>query len=114
MFYFSLTDDRLIDTPYILIRRYRRDVQRNLERDLSVLVNVRGYIDVYADIDILKLGIDQPTDRYATDAGLIRPCRSWYAVPDLNRRLFSIQRSNLRVLNNLGATVSKQGSSVGA
>src|SRR6266568_8529649 len=59
---FSLADDRLADAPNIGVASYRRNVHGNFERHFTIRVNVRSYVDIYADIQVLKLGVDQRID----------------------------------------------------
>ena len=55
MFHFPLTDHGLIDTPDTLIRGHGGDVQRNLQRDLSIWMDVGRNVYVDSYVDVLEL-----------------------------------------------------------
>ena len=69
-------------------------------------VHVRRDVDVHADIEVLKLRIDQRVDADAADAGLERSGGDRHALADLERGLLIIEGANLRILNQLGVAVA--------
>src|ERR1035441_6194649 len=72
-------------------------------------MDVRGNIDVHADIEILELGADQGADAGATDSAGERASGYRHAVADAQRGFFVIQSANLGVLQELGVAVARQG-----
>ena len=68
-------------------------------------MNVGSDVDVYADVDVLELRIDQRVDTDAADAGLKRSGRNRNAVADLERGLLPVESANLRILDELGVAV---------
>src|SRR6185312_12797766 len=65
-------------------------------------------VDIYADVQILELRVDQRVDAHAADARLKRTGCDRHAVADLERCLLPIHRSNLRVLDKFGTAVTEQ------
>src|SRR5207249_800316 len=78
---------------------------RHLEGNFAVCMDARGDVDVHADIDVLKLRVDQRIDADAADARLKRSGRDRHAVANLERGLLAIQRADLWVLNDLGGSI---------
>src|SRR5581483_8213099 len=68
----SLTDDWLGDTANIGVASHGRDVHCGLQRNVAIRMNRGRYVDVHADIEILKLRVNQWVDTYTADAGLER------------------------------------------
>ena len=67
---FSLADDWLADAPNIGVPGHGRNVHGNFECHFAVGVNVRSYVYIHADIQILELGIDQGIDAHSANAWL--------------------------------------------
>src|SRR5215472_4852573 len=105
----ALSDDGLADAADVLLASNRRDVHGDLQSDFAVGVHVRRYVDVDADIQILKLRVHQRVDSDATDAGLERSSRDGDPIADFQRSFLAIERANLRILNQLGIAVAHQG-----
>src|SRR4029077_3890079 len=110
----ALPDDWLADTADVGIARHRRNIQADLHAYFASRVHSRRNVDVHAHIEILKLRVDQRVDAYSTDARLKRTRRHRHAVTDLQRGLLSIECSNLRILDDLGAAVPHDGCGCGA
>src|SRR5947209_3692061 len=68
-------------------------------------MNAGSDINVHADVNVLKLGIDQRVDADSTDARLKRARRDGHPIADLERGLLTIQGADLWVLNDLGGIV---------
>src|SRR5579872_383059 len=96
---FSLTDNRLADAADAGLAGHRRDVHRNLQRDLTAGMHVRRDVDVYPYVKVLKLRIDQRVNADAADSRLKRSSSNRHAVADLERRFLSIQRAYLGILD---------------
>src|ERR1700733_3190063 len=71
-------------------------------------MNGGGYVNIYADIKVLKLGIDERIDAHAANARLKRPGRDWNLLTDFQRGLLTVNRANLRVLNQFCVAVADQ------
>ena len=65
-----LTNDRLCDAADIGLTRHRRNVHGDFKRHIAVGVDVRRDVDIYANIVVLKLGINQGVDANPANAGL--------------------------------------------
>ena len=68
-------------------------------------MNVWSYVDIYSDVYILELCVDEGTDASAADPRRERARRYGDTVPDLERRLFVVQGPKLRPLQNFGIAV---------
>ena len=105
----ALADDGLCDSANRLRTGYGGDLQRHLQGDFAVGMNVRSNIDVHADIQILELSADQGTNAASTnDAGLERAGGDRYTVADPQCGLLVIQSSDLGVLQELGVAIARQ------
>src|SRR3984957_7573263 len=65
---FFLSNDGLSDAANAGLPDLGGDFHDGLERDLATGMHVRGYINVHADIDILKTAINQRVNSHAADA----------------------------------------------
>src|SRR5438270_11122564 len=65
-------------------------------------MNVWSYVDIYSDVYILELCVDEGTDASAADPRRERARRYGDTVPDLERRLFVVQGPKLGPLPNFG------------
>ena len=83
VFNLALSNHRLIDATDAHVRCHRRDVHRQLQTDFPPRMHPRRDVDVYADIEVLKLSIDQRVDTDSANARLERSCRHRHAVTDL-------------------------------
>src|SRR5450631_1274181 len=68
-------------------------------------MHVGSDIDVHADVNVIELGVDQGIDTYAANSGLKRTGGHGNALADLQRSLLSVERANLRLLQNSGIAV---------
>src|ERR1700675_26104 len=66
-------------------------------------MNMRGDVDVHADIKILKLSINSPAE-----AGLEGTCRDGHAIANFQRGFLVVQNPDFRILNELGVAVAHQ------
>ena len=107
MFDFSLADNGLLDTANIRIARDRRNIHCDLQRDIAVRMDTGRHVNVYAHIEILKLGVNQRVNADATDARLERTCGYRDAVTNLERSLLPIDGTDLRVLDQLCIAVGE-------
>ena len=108
MFDLALADYRLADAAHVRLPESRTKCHGDFERDFAAGMNLGRDIDVYANVKVLKLGVDQRVDAYAADAWLKRPESHRNVVADLERCLLSIDCADLRVLDQLGVAVAKQ------
>src|SRR6266566_6424522 len=104
----SLADDRLRDAANVRVAGHGRNVHGDFQGDFAVGVNVGGHIDIYADIQILKLGVNQRIDSDSTDARLKRACCHRNAVAYFQRGLLPIYSADLRILDQLSIAVGKE------
>src|SRR5208283_1932628 len=65
-------------------------------------------INVYADVNVIELGIDQGIDAYAANSGLKRTGGHGNALANLQRSLLSVEGADLRLLQNPGIAVVVQ------
>ena len=67
---FVLADDRLLDSADVARAGNLRDVDGQLHADVAVRMHPRRDVDIHADVDVLKLRVDQGVDdaRAAADA----------------------------------------------
>src|SRR6185437_5619137 len=70
MINFALANDGLGNTADIRLAGDGRNVHRDLQRHIAVGVHPRRDFNVYADVLVLKLGVDQRVDANAANAGL--------------------------------------------
>src|SRR5437660_4737116 len=64
----ALSNDRLADATDVRLPRYRRNIKTDFQTDLAPRVNPGCDIDVDADVEILKLRVDQRVSADAPDA----------------------------------------------
>ena len=103
----ALPNDWLADAADVGCAGHGRNIHDDLQRHLAVGVDLGRDVDVHADIEILKLCIDQRVDADAADAGLEGTSRHRDAIADLERSFLAVDRANLRLLNELGAGVTE-------
>ena len=108
VFDLALANDRLADPADIRLPGHRGNIHRDFQSDFAAGVHLGGDIDIYADVEILKLRVYQGVNTDAADAGLERASSHRHAIADLERCLLSIDGANLRVLNQLGGGVTEQ------
>src|SRR5262249_8021399 len=101
----ALANHRLLNAADVLVRIDSRNIHRDLKCDLVQTVNARCYVDVHADVDVVELRVHQWVDTYAANAGLERSRRDRHTLAELERRLLSIERAYLRLLQNLRCAV---------
>src|SRR5260221_1273181 len=68
----------------------------------------RGYFDVGAKWEDLKRGSNKGVDTDTANTRLEWPCRHGHTIADLQRCLLPVQRTDLRILDDLGVTVAEQ------
>jgi hypothetical protein len=72
------------------------------------VMHLWGYVNVYADVEILKLGVHQWVDANTTNARLKGPGRYRHAITDFQRSFLAIHGANLRLLQELSIAVRHQ------
>src|SRR5258705_3822976 len=104
---FALADDGLLDAADGSGSGDRRDFYGDLETDLVVGMDARGYVCVHADVDVLELrvheGIDTGGASCLEDAGGHRN-----TVADAKLCGLSIDGAQIRILNCAGRDVSNK------
>src|SRR6185312_1722937 len=103
-----LPDHRLLNSADVDGVGLRRNVHRDFQRNVAVEMDSWLNIDVYANVQILELRIDQGINSDAANAGLKRPSGHGNARADLQCGLLPIGGANLRVLQQLGIGVAHQ------
>ena len=87
---------------------HRRDFERQFQGHVAVVMNAGRDVDVDANVNILKLCINERINADAADTGLERSRGHRDAVADLERGLLVVEGANLRVLDDLGVAVAQQ------
>src|ERR1700688_2954219 len=92
----ALPDDGLADAANVRLSGDRRNIHRNLQRDLSIRMHMRSNVDIHAHVEILELGVNQRVDTDTADSRLKRSRRHRHLVANLQRSLLSVESANLR------------------
>ena len=103
-----LSNDGLADAADAGGAGHGRNIHRDLEGYRAIRVYLGRYVNVYAHVEILKLGIDQRVNADAANAGLERPGCHRNALTDFQRGFLAIDCPNLRLLDQLGGAVREQ------
>src|SRR4029077_18857192 len=82
-----------------------RHFYTQLHADGVVRMNVRNKVNIYANINVLKLRVD---DRTGAAGHGERTRGDGNAVPNAKPRGFAIAHADLRVLDDLGPAITKQ------
>src|SRR5712692_3765426 len=69
-------------------------------------MDMRNDVNVYTDIQVLELSVDQRAHTPSSRAERTRGDR--YTIANLQRGLLIVQRSNFRILNHFGIAVAHQ------
>ena len=76
-------------------------------------MHARSHVDIHADVDVLKLGVDQGVHDACSaadsdaHAGLEAAGRHRHALPDFERSLLAVADAHLRILDDLRVVVGK-------
>src|ERR1019366_8032740 len=108
LFDLALSDHRLLNAADVLVGVNRRDIHGEFQGYLVEPVHVRCDVDIYADVNIVELSVNQRVDADAADAGLERTAGHGYTLADLQRSLLTIRGTDLRLLDELAAAVTHQ------
>src|SRR5580704_4068009 len=57
MFNFLLADDGLADAADARLTHHRGNFHRNLQRYFSIAMDMGRHVDIYADVEVLKLSV---------------------------------------------------------
>ena len=104
----ALSDDGLIDAAEIDVTGDGGNIEVDVHRDVAILMDVRQKLDVDADVDKVELRIDQRVDAHAPDAGLEAAGGSRLALADLQGGFHSVDRAELRGLQDLCLSVGQR------
>src|SRR5579872_3496684 len=109
----ALADDRLRNPADVGRAGFRGDVHRHLQCHVAVEVYRGLYIDVHADIEILKLCIYQRVDAYSADSRLERSGSDGNTRSNLQAGFLSVGSADFRVLQQFRIGVAEQGIQLG-
>ena len=86
------------------------DIERQLQADFIVRMDVRGDVNVDADVEILKLGIHAQRAHAGSDPqrGAKRAGGNWNAVADFEAGFDSVRNTNARVFQDFGVGIAEQ------
>src|SRR5262249_37586582 len=103
-------DDRLVNSANGHVTRLVGHLERRLECDLAVGVNVRRNLQLHAHFGIRELRIDTHPRAYRSHTHWLaeRTGSNWQLDADLNNGFFIVGGADARALQDLGAVIREE------